>query len=232
MAIRALQSALFLLVAAGGALAQAPAEPLRILGPSGTSYAVPVTSLKGARFVTTQHQQYDFSCGSAAVATLLTHHYDRKVDEVDVFKYMFERGDQAKIRREGFSMLDMKFYLDAMGFRAEGVQASLDQLAKVGIPAIALIKENGYMHFVVIKGVRARRVVIGDPAQGTRVLDRVEFEKYWTNGILLVVNNELARARFNRDLDWRVRPAAPLAEAAPGPGSGADTMLLRRASHF
>jgi uncharacterized protein len=203
------------------------AETAQILGPSGSSYAVPVTTMKGARFAATLHQQYDFSCGSAAVATLLTHHYGRKVDEVEVFRFMFERGDQAKIRREGFSMLDMKLYLDGLGFRAEGVQATLDQLASVGIPAIALIKENGYMHFIVIKGVRGRRVVIGDPALGTRVLDRAAFETYWTNGILLVINNAVTQARFNRDEDWRVRPAAPLADAAAGPRD-ADMMLLRR----
>lgn len=208
----------------GHVFAQAPS----ILGPSGTSYKVPVTTLKGARFVSTLRQQYDFSCGSAAVATLLTHHYDRKVDEVAVFKRMFERGDQAKIQREGFSMLDMKLYLDGIGFQAEGVQASLEQLAVAEVPAIALIKENGYMHFVVIKGVRRGRVVIGDPAMGTRVLERAEFERFWTNGILLVINNQLARARFNRDEDWRVRPAAPLGESALAGGSGVDTMLLRR----
>lgn len=205
----------------------ARADTAQILAPSGSSYAVPVTTMKGARFAATLHQQYDFSCGSAAVATLLTHHYGRKVDEAEVFRFMFERGDQAKIRREGFSMLDMKFYLDALGFRAEGVQATLDQLASVGIPAIALIKENGYMHFVVVKGVRGRRVVIGDPALGTRVLDRAVFETYWTNHILLVINSAMTQARFNRDEDWRVRPAAPLADAAGGPRD-ADMMLLRR----
>ncbi|HJV25586.1 MAG TPA: C39 family peptidase [Aromatoleum sp.] len=203
------------------------ADRAQILGPSGSTYSVPVVTMKGARYASTLHQQYDFSCGSAAVATLLTHHYGHKVDEAEVFRFMFERGDQAKIRREGFSMLDMKFYLDALGFRAEGVQATLDQLASVGIPAIALIKENGYMHFVVVKGVRGRRVVIGDPALGTRVLDRAMFESYWTNHILLVINNAMTQARFNRDEDWRVRPAAPLADAAAGLRD-ADVMLLRR----
>ncbi|NMG74008.1 C39 family peptidase [Aromatoleum diolicum] len=207
----------------GLALAEGPA----ILGPSGNTYAVPVTSLKGARFVSTLRQQYDFSCGSAAVATLLTHHYDLKVDEVEVFKYMFERGDQAKIRREGFSMLDMKRYLDGRGFRAEGVRVSLDQLADAGVPGIALVKENGYSHFVVVKGVRPGRVVIGDPAMGTRVIDRNDFEKYWTNGILLVINNRVDLAQFNREQDWRVRPAAPLGDGVRG-GNSMDVLLLRR----
>jgi len=199
----------------------------QMLAPGGGSYTVPITSLKGARFVSTIRQQYDFSCGSAAVATLLTHQYGTKIDEVEVFKHMYERGDHAKIRREGFSMLDMKLYLDSTGFRAEGVQVNLDQLAAAKVPAIALIRENGYSHFVVIKGVREGRVVLGDPAMGTRVLARAEFEKHWTNGILLVVNNRIELAQFNSDQDWRVRPKAPLGSAAAA-GSGVDLLLLRR----
>lgn len=208
---------------AGSALADGPPT----VGAGGASYAVPVTSLKAARFVATIRQQYDFSCGSAALATLLTHHYGRHVDEVAVFRHMYERGDQAKIRREGFSMLDMKLYLDAIGLRAEGVKVTLDELAAVNIPAIALVRENGYSHFVVVKGARDGRVVIGDPALGTRVMERREFERVWTNGILLVVNNRLQHALFNAERDWRVRPAAPVGYGA-GAGRGTDLRLLQR----
>ena len=197
-----------------------------VLAPGGVAYALPVTSMKAARFVSTLRQQYDFSCGSAAVATLLTHQYGYRVGEVEVFQHMFERGDQARIQVEGFSMLDMKRYLDALGFRAEGVEASLDQLAQAGLPAIALIHENGYAHFVVIKGVRGERLVVGDPAMGTRVMARAEFERHWRNGILLVVSSHAAQARFNRAEDWGVRPEAPL---TAGLARGAlDVLLLRR----
>ncbi len=42
---------------------------------------------------------------------------------------MFERGDQAKIRKEGFSMLDMKRYLESLGLRADGFELPVDRLA-------------------------------------------------------------------------------------------------------
>ena len=82
----------------------------------GGRFTVKVTSLKEARFKATTRQQFDFSCGSAALATLLTHHYARPVSEQTVFEAMYALGDQAKIRREGFSLLDMKNYLKAQGF--------------------------------------------------------------------------------------------------------------------
>lgn len=190
----------------GPALADVP----RMVTPLGGNVAMPVVSMKDARFLATLRQQYDFSCGSAALATLLTHHYGLVVDEASVFQAMFERGNQDKIRAEGFSMLDMKYYLDSHGFDARGIEGTLDQLAQAAVPAIVLIQENGYAHFVVIKGVRDRDVLLGDPAMGTRVMPRADFERYWINNILLLVANRVELARFNRVEDWRIRPQAPL----------------------
>ncbi|MBR0568955.1 C39 family peptidase [Azoarcus sp. L1K30] len=201
-------------------------DQLRLLSPLGGNLTVPTVSLREARFVSTMRQQYDFSCGSAAVATLLTHHYGYAVTESKVFEVMFEHGDQAKIRREGFSMLDMKRYLDHLGFRTDGVEASLDQLVMASVPAIALIQENGYAHFVVIKGLRYGKVLIGDPAMGTRAMERKAFEKIWINGILLVVRNKAGVARFNDVADWRVLPRAPIARGLEN--NVADVQLLRR----
>ncbi len=202
------------------------AGSIELPGQIGGAFSVPTTSMKEARFKSTLRQQYDFSCGSAAVATLLTHHYNRPVTEEQVFKVMYERGDRAKIQREGFSLLDMKMYIESQGFKADGVQAELDQLAAAKIPAIVLIRENGYNHFVVIKGVKDGRVVFGDPASGTRVLYRAEFEKIWPNRILFVIRDKTDIALFNRDDDWKVRPKAPIAD---GITRGAtDVLLLRR----
>ena len=39
-------------------------------------FAMPVTSLIGRRFETVVRQQYDFSCGSAALATFFFYDYD------------------------------------------------------------------------------------------------------------------------------------------------------------
>lgn len=204
------------------------ADSLRMIAPLAGTLNVPVVSMKEARFTSTLRQQYDFSCGSAAVATLLTHHYGETVSEAEVFQVMFANGNRDKIRTDGFSMLDMKRYLDARGFPTIGIEASLDKLLEAKVPAITLINENGYFHFVVIKGVRAGEVVIGDPAMGTRVLERAQFESFRVNDILLVVNERLDLARFNLATDWRVRPRAPIAD--PGNRNFADVQLLRRAS--
>jgi hypothetical protein len=171
---------------------------------------MPVTSLKQAKTGRTLIQKYDFSCGSAAVATLLTHHYNYPVTEEAVFKEMYENGDQEKIHKEGFSLLDMKRYLAAHGFDADGFEQPLERLNQARVPAIVLINTNGYHHFVVVKGLQEDRVLIGDPAQGTRAVSRKSFEESWKNGLLFVIHNRMDQARFNLAADWRVAPHSPI----------------------
>ncbi|NMM13152.1 MAG: C39 family peptidase [Rhodoferax sp.] len=190
----------------------------------GGRYAVKVTSLKEARFKATTRQQYDFSCGSAALATLLTYHYGYPVTEQSVFEEMFVRGDQEKIRREGFSLLDIKTYLNAHQFQADGFAFPLTKLLETGLPAIVLIAENGYHHFVVIKGMIDGRILIGDPSNGTRAVSRESFESTWVNKLLFVIHNKQELAKFNDAADWQVAPRAPLTAGINHEGLGGLTL--------
>jgi predicted double-glycine peptidase len=176
----------------------------------GGAFSVPVTSLKEERLRSTIRQQYDFSCGSAALATLLTHHYGYPTTEEAVFQEMFARGDQQKIRREGFSLLDMKRFLQAHGFEANGFESPLESLRDAGIPGIALINERGYNHFVVVKGIRGGRVLFGDPGGGTRAMPQHDFESLWASRILFVITNRQQAARFNLVADWHASPNSPI----------------------
>lgn len=174
---------------------------------------VPVQSMQARRFARTVHQQFDYSCGSAAVATLLSYQYGDPINEQAVFSAMWKNGDQSKIRREGFSLLDMKRYLDAHGFEANGYQAPLSKLAQVGVPAIVLVSEHGYNHFVVVKGLSHGRVLIGDPSVGARTLPVGRFKKMMRSPILFVVTNHRQDAVFNGRSDWAQQPLAPLGQA-------------------
>jgi predicted double-glycine peptidase len=200
------------------------AEQAYLPSMGGGDVFIPVTSIRQARLAGTLLQQYDFSCGSAAVATLLTHHYGYPMSESTVFEYMYQHGDQAKIQREGFSLLDMKRFLQARGFEADGFEQTLDKLAEARLPAIALINDNGYHHFVVIKGLRGERVLVGDPAIGTRAIARRAFEASWQGGLLFVIHNRMDSARFNRAADWRAAPQAPLAAGVSRDGLYGVTM--------
>lgn len=192
----------------GGAAHAAP--PVEVLT-GGAPLAVEVGNQKEVRFGATIRQQYDFSCGSAAVATLLTYHYGMPTTEQQAFEAMYASGDQRKIRTEGFSLLDMKRFLASRGFEADGFELPLEKLSEARIPAIVLINENGYNHFVVLKGLREGRVLIGDPTKGGRLMSRRQFDAVWTNRLLFVVHNQQDLASFNTLAEWRSLPVAPLA---------------------
>lgn len=204
------------------AVQQAAALELPAIG--GSRFTVPVASMKQIRFQTTLRQQYDFSCGSAAVATLLTHHYAHPVSEQHVFEQMFARGNQQKIRKEGFSLLDMKRFLAARGFQADGFKLPLQKLVEAKRPAIVLVAEKGYHHFVVIKGAADGRILIGDPANGTRALTVAAFEQIWISKLLFVIHGAPSTPTFNHVADWRAAPAAPLSTGINRDGVSGLTM--------
>ncbi|MDB5771556.1 MAG: peptidase [Burkholderia sp.] len=189
----------------------AHAGTLSMQASNNAAYRIAVTSLKEVRFKATIRQQYDFSCGSAAIATLLTYHYGYAVNEQMVFEEMYLRGDQRKIRQEGFSLLDMKMFLQSRSFQADGFQLPLEKLEAARLPAIVLLADNGYRHFVVIKGIRDGRVLVGDPSSGTRAIPRDRFESLWVGKLLFVIHNHQKLAKFNQELDWRAAPRSPMA---------------------
>ncbi len=190
----------------------ASAQQNKMSSLAGGDVVLPVSSIRETRLSGTLLQKYDFSCGSAAVATLLTHHYGYPISESVIFEDMYRRGDQNKIRREGFSLLDLKRGLAAHGFEADGFEQPLEKLVEARLPAIVLINENGYMHFVVLKGLKGDRVLLGDPANGTRAVSRAAFNASWPSGLLLVIHNRVESARFNLAADWRAAPQALLAD--------------------
>jgi predicted double-glycine peptidase len=184
---------------------RADAGVLDFVGPEGL-VTVPARSYKELKFATVVRQQFDFSCGSAAVATLLTYEFKRPTSETEAFKAMFKVGDQAKIRKKGFSLLDIKRYLLSIGYTADGYRISLERLAELRLPAIVLIQTHGYRHFVVIKGIEGGYVLIGDPARGLRREDLTEFKKLWVNQIVFVIHRGkglfVSRQSFNDKREW------------------------------
>ena len=191
-----------LLAAAALATAAPAVHAQAVFNIGGGVYHAQVTSLRDMPFRTVVRQQYDFSCGSAALATLLHYHYGLPINEAAVFQAMYAAGDQPKIRRVGFSMLDMKNYLLTQGFQANGYRRNVSDLRGMSQPAIALIRVGSYRHFVVVKGVRADKVLVGDPAQGIKVFPVGEFESAW-NGILFMIDAAPGQSgAFNRTEEW------------------------------
>ncbi|MGH7019263.1 MAG: C39 family peptidase [Brevundimonas sp.] len=187
------------------------------------AYSVQVVSYRDIPFRTVVRQEYDYSCGSAALATLLRYHYGRDVKEHDVFVYMYEHGNREAIERVGFSLLDMKRYLETHGFEADGFRMSLDALEAAEAPAIVVVNQQGYRHFVVLKGVSGDRVLIGDPALGLKTYSQAEFAAMW-NGIAFLIRN--SADRYNVAEEWRPFAKAPMDRVLPTDSLAALTREL------
>src|SRR5471032_3439383 len=63
-----------------------------------------VQSIRERRFSDLVEQKTDFSCGAAALATLLRQAYWLDVDEDHIIKGMLVNADQNLVRTQGFSM--------------------------------------------------------------------------------------------------------------------------------
>lgn len=145
-----------------------------------------VTTMRELRFRELMPQRYDFSCGSAALGSLLRYGYGIEISETELIKQMLVGADPQTVVRNGFSMLDMKRYVESIGMRGHGFRVDADALYRLQMPVIALLDVKGYKHFVVVKGAASGRVFVADPALGHRVMPEADFVQGW-NGIVLAV---------------------------------------------
>lgn len=143
-------------------------------------------SMREMRYVNMVPQETDFSCGAAALATILKHAYGQDITEHRVIEDMMKVSDQDLVREQGFSMLDMKRYVEAIGMRGRGYNVKPEALEKLQVPVVVLLDIRGYKHFVVLKKTVGDRVYIGDPALGNRVMDKNDFVAGW-NGIAFAI---------------------------------------------
>jgi predicted double-glycine peptidase len=136
-------------------------------------------------------QAYDYSCGSAALTTLLNGYVDVGVTmtEQQVMNGLLKFGETEKIvDRRSFSLLDMKRFVGAIGFESGGYKGEFSDLVKQGQPAIVPISYAGFKHFVVFKAYKNGRVYVADPAVGNISFDETRFKDIWENNTLFLIN--------------------------------------------
>ena len=90
--------------------------------------------------------------------------------------------------RGGFSLLDMKRFIETRGLQGQGyLNMRFDQLLAYQSPIVP-IAEYGNPHFVVVRGLtREGEMAIADPAFGNRTMAVADFNAVWNGGIGFVV---------------------------------------------
>jgi len=183
-----------------------------------TRYAVNTESQEALKRQRVVAQQYDYSCGSAALTTILNHHLGEPISESQVIEGMLKYGEAEQIiARRGFSLLDMKRYAISLGYEAGGFRGELPDLLALKQPAVISIRYGGFDHFVVYKGEGNGHVVLADPEFGNLTMHVRDFAEIWAPKVLFVVypRAELPTAGLtlsNEDLrfmdDDRIRQTA------------------------
>lgn len=144
----------------------------------------PVKSLLEMRQERVVVQQWDLSCGAAALATILNYHHGDFISEREIAEELIKREEYLANPlliniRQGFSLLDLKRYVDARGYEGIGYgQLTLEELVEHA-PIMVPVNLVGYNHFVVFRGMRRNRVLLADPAWGNRTMRVEKFENAW-----------------------------------------------------
>jgi predicted double-glycine peptidase len=139
-------------------------------------------------------QRMDYSCGSAAMATMFRYYFEDNISEKDVLKKIFEQlaksedpKKELKDRIEnGFSMLDLLNVAKEFGYLAAVVRIPLAKLAESKAPVIVKITKLKYEHFVVFRGVHDNTVYLADSVRGNVRLSTQEFVEQWSGESLFL----------------------------------------------
>jgi uncharacterized protein len=208
-----------------------PEVPMGGVLPGGSAIFPHITTFKDQKYRNMVRQIWDFSCGAAALATVLKYAYGMDVTENQVFRAMYAVGDQDQIRNRGFSMLDMKKYLDSVGMNGVGYRVDANQLYGLRVPVIVLINVGGYEHFVVLRKATPAGMWVADPSLGNRVMERDAFVRDWVQSAIFAVvganydpNNVLVN--IDKPLGTRQQVRALIPQLDPMPQSELSVLTV------
>lgn len=191
--------------------------------PNGALFSTQVESMREARFRHLVRQHTDYSCGAASLATILKYAYQLEADETTVIEGMMTVADPEVVQERGFSLLDIKRYVESIGLRGRGYRVDIDRLRSLRVPALVLMDVKGFRHFVVLKQVSGDMVEVGDPILGNRSVPLPEFLASWpSQAVFIVIGSDFDRNTVL--LQPASRPSAKALYARQGPITDAELL--------
>lgn len=172
-----------------------------------------VTSWKVQRDEGVVHQELDFSCSAAAIATILQGFYGYSVTERDVIDAMGI--DTLSTTMASFA--DMAAALPKFGFKGIGLALSYEQLRALKVPVVLYLRTSGRReHFSVLRGIGENEVWLRDPSWSNIRVPIERFLAEWetrddpqNKGKILLILPQSPGEHTTRP-DFLNIPAAPL----------------------
>ncbi|MDM8558055.1 C39 family peptidase [Thiotrichales bacterium HSG14] len=181
----------FILLAGGCANNISTPHPI-ILKSGEVRFAKPLKTWKELREQNIVMQKLDYSCGAAALATLMRYYFQEDIVEKEVLEDITNHLDKKAMkqrREEGFSLLDLKQFAERRGYQAVGVKLKFSALPKLRGPVLVYLDTREYKHFAILRGAKNDRVFIADPERGNLRMSAYEFSKEWA-GVTLVLGKK------------------------------------------
>ena len=135
-------------------------------------------------------QQRDYSCGAAALATLIKYHLGDPVTETQLLEETVRMLTLDEMRdriRNGLSLTDLRRVAVRRGYRATIGRLEFEKLRESKVPLVVGVIVNEFDHFVVYRGTDDRYVYLADPARGNTRTPIPDFLKQWQKNAVLVV---------------------------------------------
>ncbi len=139
-------------------------------------------------------QKFDYSCGAAAVVTMLKYYFGDDVPEQKVLDTIFTRlalskNGKAEIDdrvENGLSMLDLQRAAADLGYTSAVAKITAQNLTELKAPIIVRLIKDDFKHFVVVRGVVEDRVFLADPIRGNVRMSIYDFLAQWDGPALFL----------------------------------------------
>lgn len=135
-------------------------------------------------------QNRDYSCGAAALATVLVHFWGEEVTEEQILKVLLgvlTLNDLKDRIEHGLTLTDLRRAAVKMGYEAAIGSMQFDKLPESKIPLIVGITVKEFDHFVVYRGFDGYYVYLADPIRGNIRIPANDFIDQWQKNLVLAV---------------------------------------------
>src|SRR6056297_143267 len=122
-------------------------------------------------------------CGAACLATVANlYGMDYPISRIREIAGTNQKGTSAF----GLIKAAENIQLDARGVKAKDV----DLNQKIKTPVIAHVIKNNMNHYVLIYKIYKKKLIIFDPELGLKLINKSEFNKIWSNILLIFSSKE------------------------------------------
>lgn len=173
-------------------------------------------------------QQRDYSCGAAALATLVRYYLNDDRNEDYFLRQLDEILTPAEARdrvENGLAMSDLRRAAIRSGYEAVVAKMTLEKLLEAKVPLLVGIEVEGFKHFVVYRGCDGFWVYLADPIRGNTRVPAADFQDQWQKNLALAVAkkgvkpNEQSALALTADDLFRTQLNRQVIVTQPGRGS-------------